>query len=145
MDAAIATATSGPRIGYFRVGVYNDQWDRLVNALESAFGSLLFDMTRRELSLGSQNSTTGYYAATYTDKTITGLMIEKGNTKLQLAAGSFVNYDATLLTADVVLVSDQIKTQENVYFEVMSVTEKSVGDSFLYRECDLAKIPLYEE
>lgn len=146
MDRALVTATKGPRVGYFRIGVYRDHWDQIVKAFESSFGPVVFEMTRRELVLAdTKDSTTGYFNRSYSDKTIKGILISKSATKMQLAAGHYVSYDAALLTADPVLVSDQIKTKEDVYYEVMTVTEEMLGDSFSHRVCDLNKIPMYAE
>ena len=145
MQPAIATATTGPLVDTFRIGVYNDTWDRIINVFESTFGKVLFEYTRRKLSLGTQDTVTGYYAKTFTDETVKGVLIEKSNTKLQVAAGTYVKYDAVLMTADPVLEGDMVKTQEDVYYDVLAVTEHFNGDSFTYRDCDLTKNPLYEE
>lgn len=146
MDEAISLGISGPRVGFFRIGVYNNQWDRIIKALERAFGHIVFEMTRRELALAdTKDATTGYFDSSYSDKTIKGVMISKSATRLQVAAGAYVSYNASLLTADPVLVGDQVKTKENVYYEVMTVTEEMVGDSFSHRVCDLNLIPMYKE
>ena len=146
MDAAIATATRGPRIGYFRVGVYRDAWDTLVRALESGFGPVCFEVTRRALVLAdTKDALTGWFDQSFTDTTIKGIMVDKAATRLQLAAGAYVAYDKSFLTADVLRVDDQVKSKEDVYYAVRTVSKIMEGDSFSNRVCGLSEMPLYVE
>jgi len=146
LDRAISLGSHGPRVGYFRIGVYWDNWDRIVKVLESGFGSVCYEMTRRELVLADdKDSTTGWFNYSFTDSTFKGILVSKSATRLQVAAGAYVRHDASLLTPDPIVVGDQIKTKEDEYYKVLAVTEEMVGDSFSHRVCDLAKIPLYEE
>lgn len=145
-DVAIAQATRGPRIGYFRVGVYRDAWDRLVQTVESGFGPVCFEVTRRALVLAdSTDGLTGWFNPSFTDTTIKGIMVDKAATRLQLAVGAYVTYDKSFLTADVLRVDDQVKSKEDVYYEVRVAKEIMEGDSFSHRVCGLSEIPLYAE
>jgi hypothetical protein len=134
------------RVGYFRIGVFNDQWDRLLTVLKQLTGSPDFDVTRRRLFIeGSQDSTTGWFESTYFDTTIEMPILPRSASNIAAVVGAYVALDAVGLTADVVNVGDQIKTGDGKYYEVKTVKENSLGDNFSHRECQLRHLPLYEE
>lgn len=123
-----------------RFDVYRTDWDRILKAFKNYW---TLDVTRRELSLGDRDTTTGWYARDYTDHDIEGLLFDKSATPQLLSVGSYVRYDLTLFTADVVVEGDQIFTEfDSKYYEVKTATEKSTGDSFEYRDCQLSYLPL---
>lgn len=128
------------RIGYFRIGVFTDEWDRLRARFEKVCS---LDVTRRRLQLGSRDSTTGWYAKNYSTSTIEMIIVERGSRPSLLPSGTYVRTDALGLTADVVEEGDEIKTSSNKYYEVKTVREIYTlgGDSFAYREVDLVHLP----
>lgn len=132
------------RIGYFRIGVFTDEWDRLLQAFKSAAGNVSFDVTRRKLVLGSQDSTTGWYDKSYTESTIEMPIEDRGTRVLLLPVGTYVRLDALGFTADVVEVGDEIKTDDGRYYEVKAVKKVYRGDSFVRRDCDLTLLRLHE-
>ena len=142
MDRAIINENSGPRVGYFRIGVYRDDWEKLLQRF-STFAC--FNITRRALSLGDPDSTTGWYAKNYTEKTIDMIIIPRGATQALISAGLWAHEDAVGLTADPIKIGDQVKTKEEVYYEVVSVRKVFFGDSFSHYICDLKELPLYKE
>jgi len=103
-----------------------------------------FRVTRRKLVLGSADSTTGWYEPSYTESTIEMIVLPRGSQYLHLVPGVYVREDAVGLAADPVLVGDQIKTVGGVYYEVKTIKPWYFGDSFMYRECQLAELPLHE-
>ncbi len=127
-------------LGYFRLGVFRDDWDRLLQVFKGQ-GSL--NVTRRRLQLGSQDSTTGWYSPFYEETTIEMAIRESGSHPRDLLPGSYVRTDALGYTADVVEEGDEIISGASKYFEVKAVRELySVGgDSFSHRECDLTFLP----
>lgn len=128
---------------YFRWDVYRPDWD---NKLLPAFkgSDLSADVTRRKLVLGSRDSTTGWYNKSYTEETIEMVILSRGSQCLALVPGVYVREDKVGLTADPVVAGDQIKS-ESVYYEVKTVKMHYFLDSFMFYECQLAELPLYEE
>ena len=129
------------RVGFFRVGVYRDDWDRLL-AKFKAIGSC--EVTRRKLGLGARDITTGLRAKNWSESTIEIILIPREAAHLVVPAGIYVRLHATALTADGLEEGDENKTSDNVYYEVKAVKEHSIGDSFSHRECDLIQLPLHE-
>jgi hypothetical protein len=146
------------RIGYFRIGVFDDDWDTLVqtcenlsslsgsqawNKLKKAVTSmgLTLNVTKRALTLGSADAITGWYAKSFTESTIEMILVQKGSTSSFLPPGTYVRTDALGLTADTVEEGDEILANSK-YYEVKTVRPHYLGDSFYYRECDLTLLPL---
>ena len=125
-------------LGYFRLGVYRDDWDKLAKKF-SSFTSL--DVTHRRLMLGSRDSTTGWYAKSYEEQTIEMIVVSRAATHMPLPPGVYVRLDAVGLTADPVYEGDEIKTASDQYYQVETVREHPIGDSFFFRECDLTLLP----
>lgn len=105
---------------------------------------LTFNVTRRKLVLGTRDDTTGWYDVSYTESTIEMPVEDRGANALPLPAGTYVRLDALGMTADVVLEGDQIKTDDGRYYEVKTVREVWLADSFIRRDCDLTRLPLHE-
>jgi hypothetical protein len=106
---------------------------------------LSFDVTRRKLALGSANATTGWYVKSYTESTIEMIIFPRAAQKLAVDAGVYVRLDAVGLTADPVEEGDQIEDANSVIYEVKTVKPHYFGDSFMWRECDLEELKLYQE
>jgi len=128
------------RWGYFRWGVYRDDWDKLLARFESIASH---DLTLRKLSLGARDSTTGWRAKSYTESTIEGIFTTRAAGYVALPAGTYVKLDALLLTADGVAEGDEIQHSDGEYYEVKTVKPHPFGDSFWFRECDLTHLPLH--
>lgn len=143
MDPAeVGTARVGTSTEWFaRVDVYRDDWDRILKVFE---GVASRDLTRRRLSLGTRDSTTGWYSKSFTEDTVEGVLIPKASSHLALRVGTYVRTDALLLTADCFEEGDELEDAFGKYWEVKAVRYVSVGDSFSHRECDLARLPLHE-
>jgi len=58
-----------------------------------------------------------------------------------LPPGVYVRLDAVGVTADSVDEGDEVKTESDVYYQVETVKEHFLGDSFFFRECDLTLSP----
>jgi len=126
------------RVGYFRIGVFNDQWDRLLQQFQS-LGSC--DVTRRRLQLDyPRDSTTGWWTKSFEETTIEMPIIQKGSSHSLLPPGTYVRTDALGLTADVVVEGDEILFN-SAYYEVEAVRPYYFLDGFSYRECDLTLLP----
>jgi hypothetical protein len=128
---------------YARFDVYVVQWDRFLNVIKTRLHNCSFTLTRRELSLGDADATTGWYAETYSDTSIEGLLVQKEAIPRQMELGVYVKHDATLLTADPVVEGDQVKKNDD-YYRVLTVTEQMIADSFDHRVCDLEKLSLWK-
>ena len=142
MDAAICGDSM--RCGYSRCGVYTDDYETLESALESSGFAASLEVTRRKLTLGSQDSTTGWFKKDYENSTIDMIMPGESAVSRLLGPGTFVDLTKTGFTQDVVAEGDQIETKAHVFYEVKTVIEEPVGDSFSHRICALKRIPLYE-
>lgn len=106
--------------------------------------TLSFNVTRRKLTLGSRDDTTGWYAKGFSESTIEMIVIPRAAANLAVQAGVYVRLDAVGLSCDGVEIGDEIKTDAGVYYEVKTVKEHWFADSFMYRECDLVELPFHE-
>lgn len=139
MDAAF---WGSMRWGHFRWGVYRPDWDNIL--LPSLKGSdVSFNVTRRQLSLGDADATTGWYVKEWTESTIEMVIQPRGGVNIGLPPGIFARLDAVGLTAAPVLVAEEIE-DAGVFYEVKTVKPYSIGDSFMYRECQLTELPFHE-
>jgi len=105
--------------------------------------TLNFLVTRHKLTLGTADSTTGWYEKLWTDSTIEMVIVPQGATSMAVAAGVYVRLDAVGLTADVVEEGDQTETESGLFYEVKTVKPYWRGDSFSHNECDLTLLPLH--
>jgi len=140
MDPALV---DGCHVDYCRVGVYNATFDKIMDVLKKRAS---YSLTRRKLFLyGTVDSVTGWYDYGYVDSTIEGVMIPKGAAPQGLPGGTFVALDMLFKSLDPVKVGDQIKTVNNEYYEVKTVTEITEGDDSVCLDCQLRHLPFYEE
>jgi hypothetical protein len=101
-----------------------------------------FDVTRRELVLGAQNITTGWYEPTYNASTIKMGIFPKGfNINPNLEGGRYARYNLTGLACAVLKEGDQIQNVFRDYFTILSLEPFEVGDTFSHYMCELEKIP----
>ena len=102
-----------------------------------------FSVTRRRLMLGARDAITGWYAKSFAESTIDMVLVPQGANNLSLKTGVYARLDAVGLTQDVVLLGDEIETVAGIFYEVKTVKEHWVGDSFEHRECDLTELPMH--
>jgi len=103
-----------------------------------------FNVTRRALSLGARLAWSGHRTKTFAETTIEVVIVPRGASQLAIIAGVYPVTDAIGLTADTVVVGDQIKDSANVYWDVETVEDVYWGDSFAYRQCNLNKAVMYQ-
>jgi hypothetical protein len=107
---------------------------------------LSFDVTRRALSLGSQDSVTGWYAKSFAETTIEVIFRSRGQfIQLATGMGGYAKHDLSGFTQDPMVEGDVIVDDTNMPFEVKSIDDYAgkLGNTFIFRECELAKLPLY--
>lgn len=104
-----------------------------------------FDVTHRELQLGTRDSVTGWYEKHYVESTIEMVFEKRGATVMNLSGGGYVRVDEIGRTADVVEEWDEIYRPNGRYYEVHAV-EPVYGpaDNFMWRECGLVYLPLHD-
>lgn len=103
-----------------------------------------YSVTRRALSLGSADSVTGWYAKVWTETTTEDvIIISKAESYKLVGMGTYVHYDAMGFTQDPFSEGDEIKDSADNYWEVKSQREVYNGDAFIYRELQLAKLPIH--
>jgi len=101
------------------------------------------DVTRRELSLGSLDSVTGWYAKNFDDSTIKMVIRPRGQSVIGLPVGQYAKYDVTGFVVDVVEEGDEIVDAQGSYYEIKAVEEEWFLDSFSHRVCNLVKVPIH--
>jgi hypothetical protein len=95
-------------------------------------------VTRLELVLGAQNSTSGWYEPTYNESTIKMAISSKGNNiSFDLPIGKHINYNLTGYTGDVVKEGDKIRSQFQDYYTILTSTPVELGNSFHGFICEL--------
>ncbi len=110
------------------------------------------NVTRRELSLGSQDSVTCSYAKNFTTETyalapspstIKMIIRPRGQSVIGLPVGNYAKYDMTGFVTDIVKEGDEIIDAQGKYYEIKTVEEEWQLDSFSHRVCSLVKLPLH--
>lgn len=138
MDKAVLGSC---RLGYFRLGVCNHEFDKLLTHFKKAFSS--FDVTRRALALGDADTITGWYGKSYVESTAEMVIIPKGMRSLALAAGVYPHYEVTGFHLDPVAEGDEVKDAAGNYYTVELTQPNYVGDNLAYYESSLTKLPLH--
>ena len=106
---------------------------------------LSLDVTRRALSLGSQDSVTGWYARNFSESTIEMIILPRNAASLTVGMGLYPKYTLSGFTQDPVEVGDEIVDAADNYYEIKTTEEYYICDAFLYRECELSKMPLHHD
>ena len=101
------------------------------------------NVTLRTLSLGDPDATTGWYAKTFADSTIKMVIQPKGSQLIWTSMGVYAKHTVTGFTQDTVVEGDEIKDSYLNYYEVHSVEDIPLADSFLCRQCELVKLPIH--
>jgi hypothetical protein len=138
MDKAIIGTM---HIGSFRIGVFDDTWDKIILQIKNLAGTSL-NVTRKHLTLGDRDTTTGWYTKEYDNLTIEMYTTTKGSNPSLLPPGTYVKTEALGLTADPVVEGDEIVVN-NMCYEVKTVRFRYIAGSFYFRECDLTLLPLH--
>ena len=105
--------------------------------------TLDFVVTRRALSLGAIDDVTGWYAKSFSETEIEMIIVPKGSFFTVLGMGFYARHTLTGYTQDAVVEGDKIKDSADIYYEIKTVEDRYFGDSFIYRECELTKIPIH--
>jgi len=116
-------------------------------ALKRQFGKIgNLEITRRALSLGSRDATTGWRAKTWTESIITMFIIDQTARSQAVAAGYLVTTDALGIMdpSDDIEVGDEVKNGGDEYYEVKTVKRPTIGDRPALYQCDLKKMPLHQ-
>ena len=106
--------------------------------------AVITDVTRRRMYLGIRDSVTGWCAKNFVDTTIEMIIVPRGATEILSTVGTYARRDAVGVTMDAVEIGDKIFTESKVYCDVLAVQEHWLGDSFMYRACQLSMMPLHE-
>jgi len=105
---------------------------------------LNFSVTRRALSLGSQDSTTGWYAKTFSETTSEKMVIlNKGFGLVGLPIGVYAKYVLSGFSTDPFDEGDEVKDAANNYYEIISVEPIYIGDSLYCYQYELHKLPIH--
>jgi hypothetical protein len=96
-------------------------------------------LTRRALSLGARDTTTGHCAKTFTETTISGCIQETGSDTIGPSVGYYTRYPHTGYIPDVVHEGDELKDANNEYYLVRSARQLWYADQFQGYVCNLQK------
>jgi hypothetical protein len=96
-------------------------------------------VTRRALSLGAQDSITGWFDKDYTDTTIKGSMQPQGASVSFLPCGNYAKYPHTFFTEYVVHEGDQIVDADLTVYELNTVVKWSWNNKFSHYQCEAVK------
>ena len=102
-----------------------------------------FSVTRRELQLGAADTVTGWYAKAYAETTIEMAVIPRAMRSIALAAGFYPHYEVSGFHLDPVTEGDEVKDSFGNYYEVELVAPNNFGDSLVYYESNLTKLPIH--
>lgn len=128
-------------VDYFRVGVFYTAADDLFDNVEKTFDVCSFDATRRALTLGSRDATTGHRAITWTETTVTIIVNPATLGAWRMTpAGILSTFGAESYCLDPIETGDQILVEE-LYFEVKDVQKPMVGDSYLPFKITVEHLP----
>lgn len=101
------------------------------------------NVTRRALSLGSADSTTGWYAKSFATSTIEMVILKRGQVLIGSPIGLYARHDYTGWTDDTIAEGDETLDANSNYYQVNSVAPIYLGDSLYCYECDLNKMALH--
>ena len=97
------------------------------------------DLTRRALTFGAQDSTTGWFDRDYAESIIQGSIQPQGASLQNLPCGSYAKYPNTLFTPDVIHEGDQIEDAFGDIYEVNTVVRWSRLNEDSHAVCELIK------
>jgi hypothetical protein len=88
--------------------------------------------------LGARDATTGWYAKSYADSTISMLIFNRGTQNLRIGLGDYVVITAVGYTQIAVNAGDYIDDSNSEEYLVAAVREHMVANASMVYECDLA-------
>jgi len=98
------------------------------------------DVTLRTLTLGNQDSTTGWYGKSYANSTVEMYICPKGSSDAFLKFGRYANYKFTGFCKNITInEGDQIIDASSRYYLVKTVTPYFTGDRFDYYMVELER------
>ena len=102
-------------------------------------------VTKRALSLGTQDSVTGWYAKSFTPSTIDMILQPRGSVVIGLPVGNYAKYQVTGFTQDSIEDGDEVifPVGSTNYYEVKSAEEAWWLDSFSHYILDLVRVPMH--
>jgi len=103
------------------------------------------DVTRRRLTLGTRDTITGWRAKTWEDRTISGILVPGSSLPISTLAGTYVRSDALFSTMDGLLEGEEIETATGQFYEVKTMKERYMGNSFAYRDCELTLLSMHAD
>lgn len=103
------------------------------------------EVTHRRLTLGAIDSTTGWYAKTWENRTIDMTILPRGQTGIVTPTGAYAKYAVTAFTEEPIQEDDEIKDDEGHYYEVKTVEGVWMLNEFLYYTCELMTLPLHAD
>lgn len=104
-----------------------------------------YTVTRRALTLGPQDATTGWYEKQYTPTDITLIgPRRRGSSHEGLPVGVFAKEDAVGITQDPIEVGDEIEDALGTFWEVVERKAHGEGDCFDFYEVQLHELPFHE-
>jgi len=71
------------------------------------------------------------------------IILPKGSSLLVLGMGFYARHTLSGFTQDAVLEGDEILDSASNYYEIKSIQEIYMGNTFIYRECELTKLPIH--
>lgn len=99
-----------------------------------------FTVTLHSLFLGGQDTVTGWYRKGYVNLTITMAVIPRSSSRVLASMGVYCRLDAVGLTNYEVEEGDIVKDTFGDYWLISGKKPFTVGDTFVYYECDLKKL-----
>jgi len=102
-----------------------------------------FLVTRRELQLGAADTITGWYAPSFAETTIEMAVFPRAMRSIALAAGFYPHYEVSGFHLDPVTEGDEVKDSFGNYYEVELIAPNPFGDSLVYYESNLTKLPIH--
>ncbi len=112
-----------------------------------AFNLLLKEtVILRNLSLGAQDSVTGWYAENWSQKPIEMFIAQKGAGQQLTGMGIYIGEDAVGVTPSPnVSVGNEIEDANGTFYEVKAVRTIPFTGKTKYQVCDLVKLPLHAD
>lgn len=102
-----------------------------------------FDVTWRDLTLGTRHAITGWRSKDFYESTINMIILTRGTSYRGLVPGVFVSMDGVGLTQSDVEFGDEIKDADGIYWEVKGQLPKRKGDTLDYYRVNLTELPLH--
>jgi len=120
------------------IGLYTPR--KLRNALDGFKAVSRFqNVTRRALSLGDQDSTTGWYDKHYNESSIKMAIVSQSQATKLTGMGVYVSRDAVGITQDEVSPGDEIVDYHGNFYDVETVENTMIHDVLSHYVCQLSK------